>query len=90
MQLNDVSGNELDKIVISIIDNLKDLDKDNSEKIVSIVEIAREELVRPDPRTGRLKNCLSLIAPIIAVANGIPILADNLQKLSNYICMFIC
>lgn len=89
IQNNGVSGGELDKIVKSIMDNLKDLDKEDADKIVDVVEMAREELVRSEPRPGRLRSCLSLIAPMIAVANGIPVLADNLQKFADYIQMLV-
>lgn len=88
-QNNGVSGDELEKIVKSIMDNLKELDKEDADKIVDVVEMAREELVRPEPRPGRLRNCLSLITPMIAVANGIPVLADNLQKFMNFIQMYV-
>ncbi len=89
IQYNPMADDELEKILQSIIDNLNGLDQENADMITDVVEMAREELTRPEPSAGRLRDCLSLISPIIAVANGIPALEDNLQKFVSYLQMFI-
>lgn len=71
------------------MNNLSGLKEEDAENIRDVVEMAKEELAKPEPKTGRLRNCLSLIAPMITVANGIPTLLDNLQKLMDYITLFI-
>lgn len=88
-QNNGINANELDGIIKGIMDNLSGLDEDDADSIRDIVDMAKEELGKPEPKVSRLKNCLALIAPMVTVANGIPILADNLQKLVDYIAPFI-
>ena len=88
-QNNGVSINELDEIINAITDNLSGLKKDDADSIRDIVDMAKDELAKPEPKTGRLRNCLTLIAPMITVANGMPTLVDNLQKLKDYIIQFI-
>lgn len=88
--LNNEKGvNELDNIIKGIIENLSDLDKENAENIKDIVEMAKEELGKPKPKVSRLRNCVSLIAPMFTIANGIPVLVENLQKLVDYISLYI-
>lgn len=84
-QNNGVSANELDDILKGITESLSKLEKENADEIADIVEMAREELAKPEPKVGRLRNCLTLIAPMFTIANGIPTLATNLQRLQEYI-----
>lgn len=51
--------------------------------------MAKEELMKPDPKVSRLRNCVTLIAPMLTIANGIPTLTSSLQKLVDYIKPFI-
>lgn len=88
-QNNGVNENELDDIIKGIMENLSSLEKDDAEKITDVVEIAKEELVKQEPKVSRLRNCLTLIAPMFTIANGIPTLADNLQKLQEFIILHI-
>lgn len=55
-QNNGVLGDELDKIVKNIVDNLKELNREDADKTVDVVEMAKEEWARPEPREGRLRN----------------------------------
>lgn len=88
-QNNGVNENELDDIIKGIMENLSSLEKDDAEKITDVVEMAKEELVKQEPKVSRLRNCLTLIAPMFTIANGIPTLADNLQKLQEFIILHI-
>lgn len=88
-QNNGVNENELDDIIKGIMENLSSLEKDDTEKITDVVEMAKEELVKQEPKVSRLRNCLTLIAPMFTIANGIPTLADNLQKLQEFIILHI-
>jgi hypothetical protein len=65
------------------------LSKENSEAITDSVEMIQEELVKAEPRVSRLRNCITLIAPMITVANGIPVLTNNLQKLIDFVKPYI-
>ncbi len=88
-QNNGVNGKELDDIIKGIIENLTDLKKEDADEIVDVIEMAREELTKPEPKVSRLRNCLALIAPMFTIANGIPTLAANLQKLQEFISLHI-
>lgn len=65
--------------------NLSDLKKEDADNIADIVELAKEELIKPEPKVSRLRNCLTLIVPLFTIANGIPTLATNLQRLQELI-----
>lgn len=88
-QNNGVSANELDEIVKGIMANLSGLEEEDAENIRDVVEMAKDELEKPEPKVSRLKNCVALVAPMVTVANGVPVLMDNLQKLLDYIAPFI-
>ncbi len=88
-QNNGVNADELDKIVKEIMDNLSGLNKDDADSISDIVDMVQTELAKKEPKKSRLRNCLSLMAPMFTVANGIPILLSNLHKLEEYITPFI-
>lgn len=80
---------ELSDILKRIKENLQELKEEDAEKLSDAVDMVKEELTKSEPRTSRLKSSATLIAPMITIANGIPILADNLNKLLNYINSYI-
>ena len=88
-QNNGVNGNELDKLIQEIVQNLSGLRKEDAENIRDIVEMTKEELGKPEPKVSRLRNCLTLIAPMFTIANGMPTLMNGLQRLKNYIILHI-
>lgn len=89
IQNNGVNASELNNIIKGIMENLSGINKENADKIKDVVDMVKEEFVKTEPKLGRLRNCVTLIAPMITVANGIPSLAENLQKLMNYILPYI-
>lgn len=88
-QNNGVRANELDEIIRGIMENLSGLKQEDADSIRDIIDMANEELKKPEPKVSRLRNCLTLIAPMFTVVNGIPVLVSNLQKLVDYITPFI-
>ena len=64
---------------------MSELKKEDAEEIMDIVDMAREELAKPQPKVSRLRNCIALIAPMMTIANGIPTLSSNLQKFGGFI-----
>ena len=88
-QNNGVTTNELDSIIKGIIDNLSDLKKEDAEKIKDVMDMATNELASPEPKVSRLRNCVTLLAPMFTIANGIPTLVSNLQRLVDYITLYI-
>ena len=85
IQNNGVSENELDIIIKGIKDNLSELKKDEADSIIDVVEMVKGELSTTTPKVSRLKNCLTFIGSMLTVANGIPVLVDNLQNLQEFI-----
>lgn len=88
-QNNGVNGNELDDIIKGIMENLSGLKKKDAEEITDVVEMTKNELAKSEPKVSRLRNCLTLIAPMFTIANGFPTLVDNLQKLQKFIIQYI-
>ncbi len=78
IQNNNVNKIELDNIIKNIKDNLSDLKKEDADGIVDVVDMAKEELSKPEPKSSRLRNCITLIAPMMAIANGIPTLVNTI------------
>lgn len=86
-QNNGVS--ELDNIIKGIKENLSDLKEEDADSIKDVVDMVKEEFAKPKPKSSRLRNCLTLIAPMLTIANGIPTLGRNLQSLVDYITQYI-
>ena len=87
-QFNSISPmerKELEEHICAVKQHLSVLDQENAKEILDAMEKAREELDRPEPRKSMLNSCLNLLAPMITVANGSPVLLDNLQKLVGFI-----
>lgn len=88
-QNNGVAGDELEKIIEGIKASLSGLKKEDADEIIDVVDMAQNELRKPEPKLSRLRNCLTLIAPMITIANGMPTLVSNLQKLQEFIMQYI-
>lgn len=88
-QNNGMSMDELEKIISSIKDNLAEIGKDDAETIIDSVEMIKEEIVKPEPKGKIISNGIKLLAPMIAVANGIPTLAVNIQKFIDFVTPYI-
>lgn len=88
-QNNGVKTDELERIIKGIMDNLSGLKQEDAESIRDAVDMVKEELTKPEPKTSRLRCCVTLFAPMFTIANGIPVLASNLQRLVDYISLFI-
>lgn len=88
-QNDGVNGRELDDIIKRIMENISGLEKEDADEIIDVVEMAKNELIKPEPKVSRLRNCLTLIAPMFTIANGIPTLAANLQRLQEFIMQYI-
>lgn len=89
IQINSGKADELESITRGIMENLSGLKDKDADGIIDVVDMVREELAKPKPKESRLKNCLALIAPMFTVANGVPTLVDNLQRLVDYITLFL-
>lgn len=85
IQNNGMDGNEFETIIQIIKDNLSGLKKEDADGILDVLEQVKEELAKAEPKKSRLQNCIKIIVPMITIANGIPVLATNLQKLYDFI-----
>lgn len=88
-QNNGFNSEELNTILSGIMRELTGLNTEDAEKITDIVDMVRGEFDKPEPKISRLRNSLTLIAPIMTVVNGMPILADNIHKLADFISLYI-
>lgn len=88
-QNNGISTGELDNIIKGIMNNLSGLNKEDADEIINVVDMAKMELSKPEPKAEILRKCVTLIAPMISIANGIPTLTSHLQKLVDFITAFI-
>ena len=88
-QNNGTSGDELEKTIEEIRESLHNLNKEDAEKISDVIELAQQELVKSKPKVSRLRNCLTMFAPMFTIANGIPTLTDNLHKLQEIILSYL-
>lgn len=80
---------ELENIIKTITDNVYLLEKQKADELIDIVDIIKTELIKPVPQPSRLRNCLTLLGPMFTVANGIPVLIENLHKLQEIILPLI-
>ena len=88
-QYNSERNNELDCIIKNIEDDMKLLDENICESLQDVIDMVKEEFSKSQPKTNRLRSCITLIAPIITTVNGIPTLVENIQKLKDFIAMYI-
>lgn len=77
---------ELEDIVKGIMDNISTLKQEDADEIKNVVKTAKKELTSPEPKSGGLINCIKSIAPMFTIANGVPVLLSNLQRLHDLIC----
>ena len=89
IQNNGMDRNEFETTIQVIKDNLSGLKKEDADGILDALEQVKEELAKARPKKSRLQNCIKIIAPMITIANGIPVLATNLQKLHDFIIQCI-
>ena len=89
IQNNGLNIDEVEKMVTGIFDNIDGLDDSNTEVLVETVEMIREELARPQPKKSVIGAGIKLIAPIVSIANGMPILATNIQTFIDYVTQFL-
>lgn len=88
-QNNNIANNELREIIEGILNNLEKIDEESAETIKDAVQFAEQGFASQQPKSNKLKNCITLLAPMLTVLNGVPVLAGNIQKLIDYIKPYI-
>ena len=89
IQDNSIKGNVIDDIIKGIGENLSKIKKEDADEIETLVKMVMDELGKPKPKVNRLKNHLTLVSKMLTIANGIPILMDNIKKLQDIIMQYI-
>lgn len=84
-QIIEKSRTEFEQLSNNILSELSQLKQEDADTISDTIDLLKDELAQPTPRTGRLRNAVTLLAPMITIANGFPTLAQNLQALVSYI-----
>lgn len=80
-----VNNAELESIIKNIMDNVSGLDKEDADTIIDSVEMIREEIMKPEPKRNIISSGIKLLVSMISIANGIPALAENIQKFIDYV-----
>jgi len=88
-QNNGMTMDELEQLIKDIKESVVKLPEENAMEIIDVVDMAHEELKKSEPKLSRLRNCITLLAPMITIANGIPNLATNLQRLYELIIQYV-
>lgn len=89
IQNNGNTVKEIEDIVKVIMENLSELQHEDAETIKDSVEMIRDEMLKPEPKKRTISNGIKLLAPMISVANGIPTLVKNIQKLLDMATVFM-
>lgn len=89
MQHNGTNGSELNDIVQGIMKHLSEMENEEAQALADAVDIAKEELSKSEPKKSRLRSCVTLLAPMVTIANGIPELAGEIKKLIDFITLHI-
>lgn len=79
------SGTEFEQLCNDILKELSHLKQEDADTVSDTIDVLKDELARPTPRKGLLRNAVTLLAPMITIANGFPTLVQNLQSLVSYI-----
>ena len=88
-QNNGVEISEMENLIKQIMESVGSLEKDDAETIVDSIEMIRDELQKPEPKGKIISNGIKLLAPMISIANGIPTLADHIQKFIDMVTLYI-
>lgn len=88
-QNNGLVVDEINKMAEAILGNLSGVSVEDVETITDSVNMIRDELLKPEPKRAIISNGIKLLAPIISIANGAPVLVNNLQEFIGYASQFI-
>lgn len=87
-QKNDLKNEsiaDIDKIIRLIEEDLHNLKNEDAAAIGETLTMIKEEISKPHPKESGIKRCITLLAPMFTIVNGIPALLNNLQTLIAYL-----
>lgn len=88
-QNNGVSVADIEDIIKNIFDNISGINSEDAATIVDAVEMIKDEMLKPEPKTRNISNGIKLLAPMIAIANGAPTLVKNIKALIDMAMTYI-
>lgn len=88
-QNNGIKVQEIDKIISAIKSNLSGLAAEDAETIIDSVDMIREEINKSEPKGKIIGNGIKLIAPLITILNGTPVLIDNLKNFISIVSQYV-
>lgn len=88
-QYNSNDFSEIDKLIREIKLDLSKLSPKDEEEAIDAIDMIRSEIENQQPKKGNIRIGIKTLAPIITVANGIPVLISNLQKFIDMATTFI-
>lgn len=80
--------NELEKIIKEISNNISYFNKEDSETIIDTLKMIQDELSKKKPSGSRLRNCVTLLSPMVTIANGAPQIAEKIGAVISYISQY--
>jgi len=80
---------KLDKMISDILSNLDGVDDVIKYGILTAIDIIKEEFATTSPQQNVLIRVSKMLAPMLTVLNGIPVLTNNIQKLIDYLQTFM-
>lgn len=80
---------DVDEVIEAIKRELVVFDEDIRKEHNDTLDMIQEELSNPAPRKERLVKGIKLLAPLVAIANGIPTLVENVDKLLAYLSGYL-
>lgn len=88
-EVSGIQGKELQEILNSIMGNLSGLNEKDRQKVTETVDDVAEAFSGQEVDSEKLRKCKRIITRLTTVAKGVPALAENLQKLGDFIMPYI-
>lgn len=88
-KVSGIQGKELQEILNSIMGDLSRLNEKDRQKVTETVEDVAKAFSGQEVDSEKLRKCERIITRLTTVAKGVPALAENLQKLGDFIMPYI-
>lgn len=88
-QNNNIENNELNDILNEIKEYSFQIKKANREELLDVIEMIKDELKKENKNKSRLRNCVTLLAPMLTISKEVPVLAEKISKLIDFVGQYI-
>ena len=89
IQNNCENTNEILEVIEAIKKNVTVLPKEDAETVLDSIDMIQDEIMKAEPKGKIISNGIKLLAPIISIANGYPVLVANLNKFVEIVSSYI-